>query len=99
MNGSKLALKDNSFELVFTCCVLMLNKNIDSILDEIIRVAKKWIIILEAKRKLRWAYKHPYEEIITSNGFQLLAKRSLKTSPKSKPLECLVFVKEDLINN
>jgi len=49
-DAMKLPFPDNSFDIVYTNCVLMhiLPKHIDEVRNEIIRVSKKWILHCEA---------------------------------------------------
>jgi len=89
--AKKLPFKDKFFDFVFSCTVVMLNENAEDIIKEMARVSKRCVLFLEAKKRIGWAFRHPYEEIMKDNNFELYDYRSLRTSPKGKPLAVWLF--------
>jgi len=68
--GDYLPFPDRSFDLIFTCTALMLNKNGETIINEIIRCSNRFVLFIELKKDTKWAYRHQYE-ILEKEGFEL----------------------------
>jgi len=60
------------FPLTISCTVLMHNKDIDDIVEEMVRVTEGYILLIEARRKPRFAYVHDYTKKFTEAGCKQL---------------------------
>jgi len=89
--GGILPFPDKKFDLVFSCTVLMLNVNGIPIIEEMARVSKRCVLFMEMNKDGRWFFRHPYEEIMKSQNFNLFDFRSLRTSDGRRPLALWLF--------
>jgi len=89
-SGKKLPLV-RAFDLVFTCTVLMHQERISEFLKEMVRVTDKWLVILEAYKKLPFAYLHDYEKSL--GRFNLLLREVHYLDRKKSPLALWLFEK------
>ena len=70
---------------------LMLNKNVISIVNEMARCSKRYVMFIELKKNTKWAYGHDYQRFMETNRFELYDFKTLRTSPRSKPLGLWLF--------
>ena len=68
------------FDLTYSCTALMLNENADDVIREMARLSRKHVIFLETRKELHWAFKHPYEKILSEKGFGLEEKINLRSN-------------------
>jgi len=95
--GEHLPFPDRSFDLVYSCTVLMLNKDGEKIINEMARVSANYLAFIESRRKLMYGHKHPYKEISERNGFELVFERKFET--ERSPLSMWLFRRNEIGNN
>jgi len=82
-SGKRLPFMPRPFDLVFSCTVLMHQESISEMLREMVRASQRWLILLEARKKLPFAYLHEYEKDTTRFGLICREIYKLKKSPLS----------------
>ena len=65
------------FDLVYSCTALMLNKDAKKTILEMGKLSRKYVLFLESRRDLGWAFKHPYEKFLEPE-FSLEEKINLR---------------------
>ena len=85
MSADALDFEDQSFDMVLSVTVLMHNKEISKILEEMARVARRYIVLIEAFRWIGGARPHSY----TFDRFDKVLE--LKLTTYDSPLCLWVF--------
>lgn len=87
--GKALPFRDGSFDLAYTCTVLMLGRNrrVKEIVREMERVSRKHTLYLESRLNLTYGHRHNYKAL---SSFRL---KSQCEFPKTSPLKLWVFEK------
>jgi len=89
--GTCIPFLQQSFHLTISVTTLMHNtpKQAIAAINEITRVTQKYVLIIEARRKPRFAYVHNYQLMFAENDFEQILNLRLVT-PRS-PLAVWIF--------
>lgn len=89
--GEKLSFRDQYFHLTISVTTLMHDtpEQTAKSISEITRVTQKFILIIEARRKPRFAYVHDYKQLFSNHSFEQILNLRLVTS--RSPLAVWLF--------